>query len=34
MRIAFVGCGYSADFYAITLKNYPFIELAGAAAEG
>jgi predicted dehydrogenase len=27
MRIAFVGCGYVADFYAKTLPNHPEIEL-------
>jgi predicted dehydrogenase len=27
MRIAFVGCGYVADFYAKTLPNHPGIEL-------
>ncbi len=29
MRIAFVGCGYAADFYANTLPNHPHLELAG-----
>ncbi len=29
MRIAFVGCGYVADFYARTLRNHPNLELAG-----
>ncbi|MBK7863668.1 MAG: Gfo/Idh/MocA family oxidoreductase [Archangiaceae bacterium] len=27
MKIAFVGCGYVADFYATTLPNHPGIEL-------
>jgi predicted dehydrogenase len=30
MRIAFVGCGYVADFYAATLPNHPALELVGA----
>lgn len=29
MRIAFVGCGYVADFYIQSLSNYPELELAG-----
>jgi predicted dehydrogenase len=29
MQIAFIGCGYVADFYAITLGNYPELELKG-----
>jgi predicted dehydrogenase len=29
MNIAFVGCGYAADFYAATLRNYPHLVLAG-----
>lgn len=29
MHIAFVGCGYAADFYAATLKNYPHLKLIG-----
>src|SRR5262245_31768999 len=29
MRIAFVGCGYVADFYAATLPNHPSLQLAG-----
>lgn len=29
MRVAFVGCGYVADFYAQTLGNHPGLELAG-----
>ncbi len=28
-RIAFVGCGYVADFYFNTLKNHPHLELGG-----
>ncbi|MFF9277033.1 Gfo/Idh/MocA family protein [Streptomyces griseosporeus] len=28
--IAFLGCGYAADFYGPTLPNYPEIELLGA----
>lgn len=27
MNVAFVGCGYVADFYAITLKNHPQLNL-------
>jgi len=27
--IAFVGCGYVADYYALTLKNHPELELVG-----
>lgn len=30
MNVAFVGCGYVADFYAITLKNYPALKLVRA----
>jgi predicted dehydrogenase len=29
MRIAFVGCGYVADFYMKTLPNHPELELVG-----
>ena len=29
MRMAIVGCGYVADFYMRTLKNYPQLEVAG-----
>ena len=29
MRIAIVGCGYVADLYMKTLKNYPQLEVAG-----
>ena len=29
MRIAFVGCGYVADFYIHSLSNHPELELAG-----
>jgi predicted dehydrogenase len=29
MRIAFVGCGYVADFYMATLANFPELELLG-----
>jgi predicted dehydrogenase len=29
MRIAFVGCGYVADFYMTTVANYPELELLG-----
>ena len=29
MKIAFVGCGFVADFYALTLKNHPQLELVG-----
>jgi predicted dehydrogenase len=29
MRVAFVGCGYVADFYAKTLANHPELELIG-----
>ncbi len=29
MRIAFVGCGYVADFYVLSLKNHPSLELTG-----
>ena len=29
MRIAFVGCGYVADFYVKTLANHPELELVG-----
>lgn len=29
MHIAFVGCGYVADFYTVSLKNYPELELTG-----
>jgi predicted dehydrogenase len=29
MRVAFVGCGYVADYYASTLPNYPELELVG-----
>ncbi len=28
--VAFVGCGYSADFYGATIPNYPIIRLVGA----
>jgi predicted dehydrogenase len=31
MRIAFVGCGYVADFYAKTLANHPGLELIAVA---
>ncbi len=31
MRIALIGCGYVADFYAATLPNHPQLELAGVA---
>jgi len=27
--VAFVGCGYVADYYALTLKNHPELELIG-----
>ena len=30
MKIAFVGCGYVAEFYAKTLGNYPELELVAA----
>ena len=30
MKIAFIGCGYVADFYAQTLINYPGLSLMGA----
>ncbi|MGW0783286.1 Gfo/Idh/MocA family protein [Streptomyces sp. NPDC002913] len=29
MRIAIVGCGYAADFYAITAPNHPLLEIIG-----
>ncbi len=29
MRIAFVGCGFVADYYINTLKNHPHLELVG-----
>src|SRR5262245_40945049 len=29
MRVAFVGCGFVADYYASTLPNYPDLELVG-----
>ena len=29
MRVAFVGCGFVADYYASTLPNYPELELVG-----
>jgi predicted dehydrogenase len=29
MRVAFVGCGYVADFYVTTLANFPELELLG-----
>src|SRR5690348_16821420 len=29
MRLAIVGCGYVAEFYAKTLPNHPNLELAG-----
>ncbi len=29
MRIAFIGCGYVADFYMTTLANFPELELLG-----
>jgi predicted dehydrogenase len=29
VKIAFVGCGFVADFYAQTLKNHPQLELVG-----
>ena len=29
MRLAFVGCGYVADYYAQTLKNHRELELIG-----
>ncbi len=29
MKLAFVGCGFVADFYAQTLRNYPSLEIAG-----
>jgi predicted dehydrogenase len=29
MRIAFVGCGFVADYYCSTLPNYPELELVG-----
>ncbi|MFF4713506.1 hypothetical protein ACFY2V_19230 [Streptomyces eurythermus] len=28
--VAFLGCGYAADFYGPTLPNYPEIGLIGA----
>jgi predicted dehydrogenase len=31
MRLAFVGCGFVADYYASTLPNYPDLELVGVA---
>lgn len=30
MNIAFVGCGYVADFYVKTLGNYPELNFVGA----
>ena len=30
MKIAVIGCGYVAEFYAKTLGNYPELELIGA----
>jgi len=30
MKIAFVGCGYVADFYAATLRDHPDLALTGA----
>lgn len=30
MNIAFIGCGYVADFYAKTIGNYPELNLVGA----
>ena len=30
MNLAFVGCGYVADFYAKTLSGYPELNLVGA----
>jgi predicted dehydrogenase len=29
MRIAYIGCGYAAEYYAVTQRNYPQLELAG-----
>jgi predicted dehydrogenase len=29
MGIAFIGCGFAADFYAVTLRNYPQLSLVG-----
>ena len=29
MNIAFIGCGFAADFYAVTLRNYPHLRLVG-----
>jgi len=29
MRIAFIGCGYVADYYQQTLVNHPILQLAG-----
>lgn len=29
MRIAFIGCGYAADYYLKTMVNHPDLELAG-----
>lgn len=29
MRIGLVGCGYVADFYLATLRNYPNLKIAG-----
>lgn len=29
MRIAIVGCGYAADFYALTAPNHPSLDIAG-----
>lgn len=28
--VAFVGCGYAADFYGATMSNYPHLEVIGA----
>jgi predicted dehydrogenase len=29
LRIAIVGCGYAADFYAVTAPNHPSLDIAG-----
>jgi len=30
MNLAIIGCGYVAEFYGITLSNYPELKLVGA----